>query len=104
MWNLSDFQKLNSGTNDSLSLVEPFPFMQTKLLNVVDGTIFKCEGREYKLLPSTAKSVERTNPLLKKFKEYPDGTIVVSVAPILGGLPQTKLDVLMDVQTEIIIE
>lgn len=78
--------------------------MQTKLLNVVDGTIFKCEGQEYKLLVSTAKSVERINPLLKKFKDYPDGTVVVSVAPILGGLPQTKLDVLMDVQTEITIE
>lgn len=50
--------------------------MQTKLLNIVDGTIFKCEGKSYKLLVSTAKSVERTNPLLKKFKEYPDGTIV----------------------------
>lgn len=78
--------------------------MQTKLLNIVDGTIFKCEGQNYKLLVSMAKSVEKHHPNLKKFKEYPDGTVVVSVAPILGGLPQTKLDVLMDVQTEITIE
>lgn len=78
--------------------------MQTKLLNVVDGTIFKCEGNMYKLLASTPNSVEKHHPNLKKFKDYPDGTVVVSVAPILGGLPQTKLGVLMDVQTEIIIE
>ena len=78
--------------------------MQTKLLNVVDGTIFKCNGQEYKLLPSAAIAVERIHPLLKRFKDYPDGTVVVSVAPILGGLPQTKLKVWMDVQTEITIE
>lgn len=78
--------------------------MQTKLLNVVDGTIFKRNGQEYKLLPSAAIAVERIHPLLKRFKDYPDGTVVVSVAPILGGLPQMKLKVLMDVQTEITIE